>query len=160
MRGLFSVLTLFAMASLSTTAVAQVKSPDSSPGTADTCPAARSDVAGTIPVHEPAAGKLIDITPNPAEALSFDFSPFDAQASRRGRDLVLRFADNGVVILRRVHNAQSTLPIPVHLPDGTVISLCELLRAMPGQQAAPETRKIPTEKIPAEKTDQSGHSSP
>lgn len=156
MRRLFIVPILFATVSLSPLAAAQVKSPDSSPGTADTCPAARNDVAGTIAVHEPAAGKLTDITPNPAEALSFDFSPFDAQASRRGQDLVLRFADNGVVILRRVHREQSTLPIPVHLPDGTVISLCELLRAMPGQEGASETRKIPTEKIPREKTDQPG----
>lgn len=156
MRGLFIVRILFATIWLSTLAAAQVKSPDSSTRTANACPTAQSDVAGTIAIHEPAAGKLTDITPNPAEALSFDFSPFDAQASWRGRDLVLRFADNGVVILRRVHREQATLPVPVHLPDGTVISLCELLRAMPGQQRASETRKIPTEKIPRDKTDQSG----
>jgi hypothetical protein len=142
-----------AVVSMSTISLAQVGNRASQPAATESCPAARSDVARTTMVHEPGAGQSTDITPNPQKALSFDFSPFDAQAFHRGRDLRLRFADNGVLVLRRVFREEAILPIPVHLPDGTVISLCELLRAMPKERAEADARKIPTGKIPAEELD-------
>lgn len=154
MRGLVTTLMTAAAVSLSTMSPAQVNNRDSQSGTVETCPAARSDVTRTTIVHEPRAGQRTDITPTPQEALDFDFSPFDAQAFRRGRDLRLRFADNGVLVLRRVFREEAVLPMPVHLPDGTVISLCELLRAMPKEQGKTDARKIPTQKIPGEEMDQ------
>lgn len=154
MRGLVTALITAAVVSLSTLAPAEVSSRDLQPGTAESCPAALGDITRTIMVHEPGAGQSTDTTPTPQEALNFNFSPFDAQAFRRARDLRLRFADNGVLVLRRVFREEAVLPIPVHLPDGTVISLCELLRAMPKEQGKADARKIPTKKIPGEEMDQ------
>lgn len=150
MRGIFVALFTSGVVSLSSISVAQVTKPDAPPSAAENCPAAQSDVVRTTMVHEPAAGQSTAITPGPREALSFDFSPFDAQAFRHGRDLILRFADNGVVVLRRIFHAETLLPIPIRLPDGTVITLCELLEAMPGEQDDADARKIPTGKVPAE----------
>jgi hypothetical protein len=62
----------------------------------------------------------------------------------------MRFADNGVAVLRRIFHAETLLPMPIHLPDGTVISLCELLSAMPGEEDDAAARKIPTEKVSLE----------
>ncbi|HVA15045.1 MAG TPA: VCBS domain-containing protein [Stellaceae bacterium] len=115
------------------------------------CPPApaNSSVAPLV-VHEPPAGQQVDITLVPNQPLTFDFNPLDAHAVRHGDDLTLTFADGGVVVLHHIAQDGNPLPTPLQLPDGTIISPCELLQALPGEQGNSENGKIPNEKIPFE----------
>lgn len=111
-------------------------------------PAPATSSVQPVEIHEPAAGQRVEITVTPNQPLTFDFNPLDAQAVRHGDDLTLTFADGGVLVLHHIAQDGNPLPTPLQLPDGTIINPCELLQALPGEEANPSAGKIPNEKIP------------
>lgn len=111
-------------------------------------PAPANSSVPPVEIHEPAPGQRVEITITPNQPLTLDFNPLDAQAVRHGDDLTLTFADGGVLVLHHIAQDGNPLPTPLQLPDGTIINPCELLQALPGEEANPTAGKIPNEKIP------------
>ena len=146
---------LIALAAIVLPSVASAQMKSEAPAPVGRCAAPQADAARTTPVNEPAAGVTTDVTPMPREMLSLNFSPFDARPLRHRRDLILQFADGGKIMLRHVFGVEAVVGVPIRLPDGTVISLCELLSAMPGEEDAGDLGKVPADKSPPSDFDQS-----
>src|SRR6266403_3567489 len=80
-----------------------------------------------LTVHEPAAGQRVDIDVVPGRELVFDFNPLDAKATVQGSDLILTFADEGILVLHHI-SGNAAAQTPLELPDGNVIVMSQLLQ--------------------------------
>jgi len=116
----------------------------------DACQSAPSDfTVNPTTLRKPPLGRRADINVRVNRLLSLDFSPFDAQLLPHDRDLTLIFDDDSVIVLHRVTQAGKPVTAAFRLPDGSIISLCELLAAVPQNSAAGRAgSKIPQLKIP------------
>jgi hypothetical protein len=115
----------------------------------------RTRVTSTL-IRQPPPKQRNDVFPRRNQPLRLDFSPFDAEGFWHRGDLTLIFDDDGVLVFHHLLAGGRPLPIPLRLPDATVITPCDLLIAFPEQRNdtnAPdrEDEKIPHEKIPHEK---------
>jgi hypothetical protein len=98
-------------------------------------------------IHQPAAKERTDVVLKADRPLRLDFSPFDGEGFRHDGDLTLIFENDGVVVFRHVTTAGRPTTMRIHLPDGSVITPCDLLIAFPSAPQA-ENGKLWNEKIP------------
>ncbi|HYL31753.1 MAG TPA: VCBS domain-containing protein [Stellaceae bacterium] len=94
-------------------------------------------VGPPIAVHEPAAGEHIVVPVVPNQPLTFDFNPLDLKAAEHTGDLILTFPDGAQITLHDVIGPCGPQPVPLELPDGTVITASELLQAFHLSLAGP-----------------------
>jgi hypothetical protein len=94
-------------------------------------------VGPPIAVHEPAAGEHIVVPITPNQPLTFDFNPLDLKAVEHTGDLILTFPDGAQITLHDVIGPCGPQPVPLELPDGTVITASELLQAFHLSLAGP-----------------------
>jgi len=94
-------------------------------------------VGPPIAVHEPAAGEHIVVPIVPNQPLTFDFNPLDLKAVEHTGDLILTFPDGAQITLHDVIGPCGPQPVPLELPDGTVITASELLQAFHLSLAGP-----------------------
>ncbi|MDE2228380.1 MAG: hypothetical protein KGL11_04985 [Alphaproteobacteria bacterium] len=92
-------------------------------------PHAGPPVGPPIAVHEPAPGEHVVIPVVPNQPLAFDFNPLDLKATEQGQDVTLTFPDGAQVTLHDIIGFYGPQPVPLELPDGTVITASELLQA-------------------------------
>ncbi|HEV2264686.1 MAG TPA: VCBS domain-containing protein [Stellaceae bacterium] len=100
-------------------------------------PHAGPPVGPPIAVHEPAAGEHIVVPIVPNQPLAFDFNPLDLKATEQGQDVTLTFPDGAQVTLHDIIGYYGPQPVPLELPDGTVITGSELLQAFHLSLAGP-----------------------
>jgi hypothetical protein len=104
--------------------------------------------ASPMILRKPPPGARADITIRANRLMTLDFSPFDAQLLPHDHDLTLIFDDESVIVLHRVTQAGKPLAAAFRLPDGSIISLCDLLAVVPQSPTVGTTGKIPQLKIP------------
>lgn len=100
-------------------------------------PHAGPPVGPPIAIHEPAAGEHIVVPVVPNQPLTFDFNPLDLKATEQGQDVTLTFPDGAQVTLHDIIGYYGPQPVPLELPDGTVITGSELLQAFHLSLAGP-----------------------
>ena len=100
-------------------------------------PHAGPPVGPPIAVHEPAPGEHIVIPIVANQPLTFDFNPLDLKATEQGQDVTLTFPDGAQVTLHDIIGFYGPQPVPLELPDGTVITSGELLQAFHLSLAGP-----------------------
>lgn len=100
-------------------------------------PHAGPPVGPPIAVHEPAAGEHIVVPVVPNQPLTFEFNPLDLKATEQGQDITLTFPDGAQVTLHDIIGSYGPQPVPLELPDGTVITASELLQAFHLSLAGP-----------------------
>ncbi|MDE2165142.1 MAG: VCBS domain-containing protein [Alphaproteobacteria bacterium] len=94
-----------------------------------TVPHAGPPVGPPIAVHEPAPGQHIVVPVVPNQPLTFDFNPLDLKATEHGQDITLTFPDGAQITLHDIIGYYGPQPVPLELPDGTVITSSQLLEA-------------------------------
>lgn len=100
-------------------------------------PHAGPPVGPPIAVHEPAPGEHIVVPVVPNQPLAFDFNPLDLKATEHGQDVTLTFPDGAQITLHDIIGYYGPQPVPLELPDGTVITSGELLQAFHLSLAGP-----------------------
>jgi hypothetical protein len=113
----------------------QQVNPQAGPAPVPYCPP-RSVVAHAGPpvgppvaVHEPAPGEHIVVPIVPNQPLAFDFNPLDLKATEHGQNVTLTFPDGAQVTLHDIIGYYGPQPVPLELPDGTVMTSGQLLEA-------------------------------
>jgi len=103
-------------------------------------------------LRQPPPRERADVFVQANQPLRLDFSPFDAQGFWHRGNLTLIFDNDGVLVFHHVLVAGRPLSVAFYLPDGSIITPCDLLIAFPAQQnnsgAEVSDEKIPEGKIP------------
>jgi hypothetical protein len=124
--------------------------PSSKSGLSDNACRARLDNLRAAPkaLRKPPAGERADVRIQANDLLVLNFSPFDAELLPHDSALTLLFDDSSVIVLHEVTRAGKIVAASFQLPDGGLISLCDVLAAAPKETSIDQEAKIPQLKIP------------
>jgi len=99
-------------------------------------------------LRQPPPKERADVFVRENQPLRLDFSPFDAEGFWHRGDLTLIFDDDGVLVFHHVLVAGRPLSLAFYLPDGSIITPCDLLIAFPAQRNSHTGAEVSDEKIP------------